>query len=383
MDRPVDEVRGGTGRAATFLELFFDLVYVFAMTQVVGLIHADPTPEGLAKGALLLMVMWWTWSIYTWTTNWTGTASVSIQLFLLAAMGTTMVMAIAVPEAFGQQSELFGTTLFIARVLAAALYFSASKDFPNQRAAFMTFFPVSFLAALLFLVGGFLEGNWILGFVVAGVAADLVGAINAGRGAWAVDASHFAERNGLFIIIALGESIVGVGLAASQAPIDLAHLTALVVAFVGVAALWWAYFDRAAQYAEERIAELTGQPRGRFARDFYTFGLFPLVVGIVYFAVGLEEVVSHPDEPLSMVNRFAMGAGVALVLLGIVVGKWRGQRLVRGEMLLAAALLLALAWIGLPMSALAFSLLVIGILVVTLIVESTTPRGGLDGTSGE
>ena len=374
MDRPVDEVRGGTGRAATFLELFFDLVYVFAITQVVGLIHADPTLKGLAKGALLLLVMWWTWSTYTWAINWTGTASVSIQLFLLAAMGTTMVMAIAVPEAFGEQAALFGTTLFVARILGAGLYYTASKDFPNQRAALMTFFPISLLAAVLFLVGGFLEGNWILGFIVGGVAVDLIGAINAGRGAWAVDASHFAERNGLFIIIALGESVVGLGFAASRAPIDLPHLTALVVAFVGVAALWWAYFDQAAPYAEERMAELTGQARGRFARDFYTFGLFPLIVGIVYFAVGLEEVVAHPDEPLSMVKRFALGAGVALVLLGIAAGTWRGNRLLRGEMMLAAAILLALAWIGLPISGLTFALLVVGVLLVTLIVESTTPR---------
>ncbi|MBW3666635.1 MAG: low temperature requirement protein A [Actinobacteria bacterium] len=374
MDRPVDEVRGVTGRAVTFLELFFDLVYVFAIIRVVGLIHADPTAGGLAKGALLLMVMWWTWSIYTWTTNWTGTASISVKLFLLAAMGATLVMGIAVPEALGEQSALFGTSLFIARVLAAGLYFTASRDHPQQRGAFMTFFPLSSLAAVLFLVGGFLGGNMVLGFILGGVAADLVGAINAGRGAWAVDASHFAERNGLFIIIALGESIVGLGIAASRTPADLPHLTALVVAFVGVATLWWAYFDEAAPYAEERMAELTGRSRRRFARDFYTLGLYPLVVGIVYFAVGLEEVVSHPGDPLGIIDRFALGAGLALALLGIALGTWRGKRFLRGEMILAGAILLSLVLIGLPVSALAFALLVVGVLVVTLIVERAEPR---------
>lgn len=373
MDRPVDEVPGVTGRV-TFLELFFDLVYVFAITRVVGLIHADPTAGGLAKGALLLMVMWWTWSIYVWTTNWTGTASTSMKLILLAATGTTLVMAIAVPEAFGERSALFGTSLFVARVLAAGLIFSASRDHPHQRAAFMTFFPLSSLAAVLFLVGGFLEGDMVLGFILGGVAADLVGAINAGTGARAVDASHFAERNALFITIALGESIVDLGLAASKTPADLPHLTALVVAFVGVATLWWAYFDEAAPYAEERMEALTGRSRGRFARAWYILGLYPLVVGIVYFAVGLEEVVSHPGDPLGIVDRFALGAGLALALLGIAVGTWRGERFLRGEMVLAGAILLSLVLIGLPMSALAFALLVVGVLVVTLIVERAEPR---------
>jgi low temperature requirement protein LtrA len=137
VDLPADEVRGGTGRSATFVELFFDLVYVFAITQVVGLVHEDPTVGGLAKGALVLMIMWCTWSIYTWTINWTGTASVPIRLFLLAAMGASMLMATAVPDALSDESALFGATLFVARML---------------------------------------------------------GAVNAGRGVWAVDASHFRRE---------------------------------------------------------------------------------------------------------------------------------------------------------------------------------------------
>lgn len=376
MDLPADEVRGGTGRSATFVELFFDLVYVFAITQVVGLVHEDPTVGGLAKGALVLMIMWWTWSIYTWTINWTGTASVPIRLFLLAAMGTSMLMATAVPDALSDESALFGATLFVARMLAAALYYTASKDYPIQRAAFFTFFPITFVAALLFLIGGFLTGVWVIALFVVGVVLDVLGAVNAGRGVWAVDASHFAERNGLFVIIALGESIVGVGLAATGNISDLAHILAITVAFAGVAALWWAYFDQAAPYAEERFSQLTGQRRGRFARDVYTLGHYPLVVGIVYFAVGLEEVVSHPLTVMSIVNRFALGSGAALVLLTIALLSWRGKRFLRTEMLVAGLGLLALVWLGSEVSGLDFALLVLAVLVATLVVERTGLRPG-------
>jgi len=122
MTQPTDIVRGGTERNASTIELFFDLVYVFAITQVVGFIHGEPTFAGLGKGAFLLFVLWWTWSIYTWTTNWSGTASTKIRLFLLATMATTLVMAMAVPRAFDESSALFGTTFFAVRMLAAGLY---------------------------------------------------------------------------------------------------------------------------------------------------------------------------------------------------------------------------------------------------------------------
>ena len=268
-------VRGGTDRNASTLELFFDLVYVFAITQVVSFVHHEPSALGLAKAAFLLLLLWWTWSIYTWTTNWTGTDSAPIKLFLLATMGTTLVMATSVPDAFGESSQLFGITFFLVRLLAGGLYWVASAEYPAQRKAFYTFFPISQAGATLVLIGGFLEGPWLWAFFVAGAALDIFSAISAGRGTWAVDAAHFHERNGLFIIIALGESVVGVGLTFAHAAKDSIHTTALIVAFIGVAALWWSYFDHAAPYLERYFIGLDGYERGRFARDAYSFLHYP------------------------------------------------------------------------------------------------------------
>ena len=157
-------VRGGTDRNASTLELFFDLVYVFAITQVVGFIHHEPTATGLAKGAFLLLLLWWTWSIYTWTTNWTGTDTAAIKLFLLATMGTTLLMATAVPDAFGESSTQFGITFFVVRLLAGGLYWVASADYPAQRQSFYTFFPLSQAGATMILIGAFFEGPWLWGF---------------------------------------------------------------------------------------------------------------------------------------------------------------------------------------------------------------------------
>jgi low temperature requirement protein LtrA len=364
-----DQVRGGVGRNASTLELFFDLVYVYAITQVVGFIHNDPTWLGLAKGAFLLGLLWWTWSTYTWITNWTGTASVPIKFFLLATMGTTLVMALAVPDAFGDSSVPFGITYFAVRILGGGLYWIASKDYLEQRAAFYTFFPISASGALLVLIGSYLDSPWLWILFIAGAAMDVLSAVSAGKGTWAIDSAHFAERNGLFVIIVLGESVVGIGLIAANVSMDVTHVVALLVSFVGVAGLWWSYFDHAAPNAEAHMGRLTGQAPGRFARDAYSGLHYPLVVGIVFFAVAVEDVVAHPSDPMTTVDRFAMAAGVALVLLSVVAITYRAVRLVAFERLVAAIVLTGLVWLTASLAALAFAVLVVAILIVTLALE--------------
>lgn len=378
-----DLVPGGTERTSSTLELFFDLVYVFAITQVVVFVHSVPSAIGLAKGAFLLMLLWWTWSIYTWTTNWTGTKTVSIKLFLLATMGTTLVLATAVPDAFGDSSALFGVTFFVVRILAGALYWVASAGYPQQRSAFYTFFPVSSLGAALVMVGGFLSGGWLWAFFGAGAALDLVSSFYSARGDWTVDAAHFQERNGLFVIIALGESIVGVGITYSGVKTDVVHTTALLVAFIGVASLWWAYFDRAAPYAEKFFRRLHGAARSRFARDAYSFLLYPLVVGVVWYAVGLEELVSHPTEELTTVGRLSLGLGSALVLLSIVAGTYRAIRRITTERFVAALLLVILAFVGGSFSALSFASVAVGLTAAALVAERAHPWPSPKATGGE
>jgi low temperature requirement protein LtrA len=364
-----DNVLGGVGRNASTLELFFDLVYVFAITQVVVVIRGDPTAAGLGKGAFLLALLWWTWSIYAWTTNWTGTEGTATRLFLLAGMGGTLFMAMAVPDAFGEGSQWFGISYFVVRILAAAFYWAASRPFPEQRAAFKTFFPLSLVAALLVLVGGFASGPVLWTMWIASALLDLFSALNAGRGTWAIDAKHFAERMGLFVIIALGESVVGIGLTASGVERDLVHTTAIAVAFIIVAGLWWSYFDRAAPYVERHFRSLHGQPRGRFARDAYSLLHYPLVVGIVFVAVAGEDIVAHPSEVLEPASRFALTVGVALVLLAITATAYRAFRYITVERSVASALIIALGAAAAGLTALALGSLVAAILVGALVWE--------------
>ncbi len=376
MTDQTDQVRAGTGRNATTLELFFDLVYVFAITEVVVFVHNDPTLVGLLKGAFLLFLLWWTWSIYTWTTNWCGTGSASIRLYLLAAMGATLVMGIAVPNALGDASLLFAATYFTVRVLVAGLYWFESKEYPIQRAAFWTFYPLSLTGALVVLIGGFFEGATLMALFALGGAIDLFGALNAGRGAWAVDASHFAERNGLFIIIALGESVVGLGLAASSVELDVSHVSALMISFAGIAALWWAYFDHAAPKAEREFTRLTGRDRGRFARDVYTLLHYPLVVGIVMFAIGLGEVVTHPSGRLGVVGRVAVAGGLALALAAVASWTYRALRHVTVERLLATLVLVLAIPLGAGLDASLFAAACVAVIVLALVAETARARRG-------
>jgi low temperature requirement protein LtrA len=227
-------------------------------------------------------------------------------------------MALEVPDALGAGSVRFGVAYFAVRMLAMGLYWVASKDHPSQRAAFATFFPFSLVAATLIVVGGFLDAPWLGILWVAGAGLDVFSAINAGRGTFAIDAKHFAERFGLFVIIAFGESIVGIGLAAAHVPRDLIHVVGLGIAFVVAAGLWWSYFDKAAPLVETVFAHKIGRARSRFARDAYSILHYPIIVGIVFFAVAAEDVVAHPETPLSLTVAIAMALGVTLVLVSIV-----------------------------------------------------------------
>jgi low temperature requirement protein LtrA len=365
------DVLGGEGRNASTLELFFDLVYVFAITQVVSFIQEDPTITGFAKGAFILGLLWWTWSIYTWTTNWTGTQGVPIRLFLLAAMGATLLMSLAVPDAFGEGSIWFGVTYFAVRMLAMGFYWVASKNHPTQRSAFIKFAPLSFVAAFLITVGGFLDTPWLGILWVAGAGLDVFSAINAGKGTFAIDAKHFAERFGLFVIIALGESIVGIGLAAADVPRDLIHVVGLAVMFVVAAGLWWSYFDKAAPLVETVFALKTGKARSRFARDAYSMLHYPIIVGIVFFAVAAEDVVAHPEAPLSTTVAIAMALGIAMVLVSMAASVFRTITRVFLVRIATGSGLIVLLWLTNGIDAVVTAAIVAVVLVGELIWEHT------------
>lgn len=334
-------------KRTTFVELFFDLVFVFAITQVAATIHADHSAAGWVQAALLLWLMWWAWSQYTWAANAIDVDSRQVRIALLAVTGLTLVAAIALPEAFADRGALFAVPYALVRLAGLAMYWLGLRGEPEHQAALRSYLPVALASPFLVLAGGLAPDGaraWLWG---AAVVVDVTSVIAAGRGEFRVAPVHFAERHGLIVIIALGESIIAIGATMAGLAITPLGLMSLVLAFAVTALLWWAYFDRSAEAMEHvLVGERDAQVRGRTARDVFTLGHLPIVAGIILFAVGVEEVLLHPSEAAPGFGRLAMGLGVALFMWGFAAARARGAavpaalRAVAGVAVLAACLLL-------------------------------------------
>ncbi|HEX7186958.1 MAG TPA: low temperature requirement protein A [Actinomycetes bacterium] len=356
----------------TTLELFFDLVFVFALTQVTQLMADDPTTRGLLRGLVLLALLWFGWSSYAWLGNQAQADEGLLRLAMVVAMGAMFVVALAIPEAF---DDLPGG-LFAPFVLAACyatvrgahlvVYLVAAGDDRGLRhRLLMTAIPTS-VACCLLVAGGAAGPPWQSVLWALALVVDYGGVWLSGTEGWRVNsAAHFAERHGLIVIVALGESIVAIGVGvADQAvtgPVVLAAMLGLGVSI----AMWWVYFDVVALVAERVLARLEGEPRARLARDSYTYLHFPMLVGIVYLALGMKKVLTyvadpghHPlSESLPWVPVVALYGGAVLYLVALSalrrrnVGGWNRQRLVVSAALLAllpvAAALPALAALAL------------------------------------
>jgi low temperature requirement protein LtrA len=272
----------------TPLELFFDLVFVFAFTQVTGLMSSDPTAGGALRGMLVLAALWWAWAGYAWLTNTMDPDEGGVRLAVLIVVGALLVLSLAVPEAFAGSAVLFGAAYFIVRALHLALYAIAGRDDPDLLRAVRRFAPTATLGPALILVAGFFDGAGQYALWALALAIDYLGALRSHSEGWRVSRHHFVERHGLIIIIALGESIVAIGVGASGEPLDAGVVVAALLG-VGIAtSFWWAYFDWVSIVAESRLASATGPARAALARDAYAYLHLPMVAGIVLFALGLK-----------------------------------------------------------------------------------------------
>jgi low temperature requirement protein LtrA len=286
-------------------------------------------------------------------------------------MAATFFMALAVPDAYGEDGAWFGSAFFALLVLNVVLYLRGTRrDRELQRsvARLAAFFLVG---PTLTLAGGLVDGEWRTGLWLAGFAVNLAGALDAGRSTWRVSPAHFAERHALFVIIALGESIVAIGVGALEAERGLMLAGAILAALAGTFALWWAYFDFAASAIERGLRRATDPvSRGRAARDVFTFLHFPMVAGIVLFAVAAKKAVAHGDEPLGAAGRFALGAGLALVLLAFAIGRFRLIRSIAWERIGAAAGIALAVWLGVEVAASGLIAIAVGVLAAALAVEA-------------
>jgi low temperature requirement protein LtrA len=307
----------------TPLELFFDLVFVFAITQVTGFLAANETGEGLLRGALLLAVLWWAWAAYAWLTNTLDPEEGGVRLAVFASSGAMLVVALATPAAFGAEALVFGVAYFIVRVLHVVLYAIAGRDDPELRAAVLRFAPGAVLGPSLLVVAGFFDGPAELGLWSAALVIDYGSALlGRGRG-WRISPAHFVERHGLIIIIALGESIVSIGVGAAGLPLDATRIAAALLGMVIAAALWWSYFDWVIYVSQAKLTDATGAERAGLARDLFSYLHMPMVFGIVLFALGMKQTLGHVDEPLEIIPAIGLCGGLALYMASHVAVRLR------------------------------------------------------------
>ena len=320
----------------TPLELFFDLVFVFAITQVTAFMAKDPTWEGMVRGLLILAVIWWAWAAYAWLTDTLDTEKDRVRLMMFAAMGAMFVVALAIPHAFNDDALLFAVAYAAVRAAHMLLYGYASSD-EGVRAAVLRLGPAVVVAVALLIGASFLDG-WAQG-ALWGLAllVDWAGPVIAGMEGWTLHPGHFAERHGLIVIIAFGESIVATGVGAEGIALDLPVVAAALCAIVIAAALWWAYFDVVALVAERHLREARGVAQLAMARDSYSFIHVMMIAGIVLGAMGAKKTIAHVDEPLKLVPAVALCGGVSVYLLGHIAFRLRNIGTINRPRLVVAA----------------------------------------------
>lgn len=350
----------------TFVELFFDLVFVFSVTQVVGLLHTGITWPAVGRSVLVFWLVWWAWTQFTWALNAANTDHPRVQLATLAATGLAFFMAVAVPEAFAGGPIWFALPYVLVRTLGLVLYVGVAADAAHRSA--ITRFALLSTAGLVAVLAGAVAGGaaqlWLWGLAIL---LDVAAAGFAGRlEAWRLHPAHFVERHGLIVIIALGESLIvaAAGLVGAPRTPDLMAVSVLAVGTT--CGLWWSYFPQV-KPALERAMEQQREGQSAFARDVFSLAHFPMLCGVIGIAAAVEEAVAHADHALPIEGRAALAAGLALFLAGTAVARWRATCRVPWVRLVVVTVMAGgiVAAAVPPWTSLAIGLLAITIVVVT------------------
>jgi low temperature requirement protein LtrA len=373
--------------SVTPLELFFDLVFVFALTQVTGLLAADPTVGGLIRGLLVLAIMWWAWVGYSWLGNVVRADEGLSRVVMFAAMAALFVAALTIPEAFTDEPgglsgpKVFAVCYFVVRLAHLVLFWiaaSASGD-DGLRRQLVRWTPSVITGTVFLLAASQTSGVLQTALWAAALVGDYLGTLLAGASGWRLNsAGHFAERHGLIVIVALGESIVSIGVGAAGLPISWPVVAASALGLTVAGALWWAYFDVTSLLAERALAATRGHHRALMARAAYTFLHLPMVVGVIVLALGLKKVLGYVGgqqghtlaDHLYGVPLVALYGGAAMYLLALVAFKRRTIEQVSWVRLGVGVALLALIPVVGLLPALA-TLTVLAVVLVGLIAYET------------
>jgi len=313
----MSRVRTERTQGVTFVELFFDLVFVYAITQLTSSLLHDLSWAGAGRWAVAFWLVWWAWTQFTWTLNFANTESTPIRFLTLAATAVAFFLAQALPDAYGDAAVWFAGSYVVVRALGLIGQIWINGDDEAQARGIALFVSSSLVGLALVLVGAFAPATARPWFWLAAIVADVAATSIAGRGTWILQAGHFSERHGLIVIIALGESLIAAGVAATELERGLTFAIVTAGAVVATGALWWLYFGTLHSRLEHAMASLDDHDRGRFARDVFSLGHAVIVAGIIGVAVGFEEAVAHPDEPLSIGASIALAVGTAMFAGGL------------------------------------------------------------------
>ncbi|MFN8122820.1 MAG: low temperature requirement protein A [Thermoleophilia bacterium] len=357
------------GGTVTPLELFFDLVFVLAITQCTALMAAEPTWQQFARAFLLLAVLWWSWVGYAWLTSVVDPEEGWVRLVIFAAMAGLLVAALCIPQAFEDLGLLFAGAYAVVRLAQIALFFIAAQDDPQLRRSITGLFVSTFIGVSLLSAAAFADGLLQGAIWAAAVVIDMAGPYVFGSEGWWLEPEHFAERHGLIVLIALGESIVAIGLGA-ETGVDAGVVIGAIVGVALAAALWWLYFDVVALVAARRLERAApGRERNEIARDSFSYLHFPMVAGIVFVALGVKKTLGHVGDPLHVEPAAALLGGIALYLLAHVAFRWRNVHRFSTQRLVVALAMIALIPAGAVMPALATLAMATGILAVMIVYE--------------
>jgi low temperature requirement protein LtrA len=352
------------------LELFFDLVFVLALTQATVLMADEPTWRGLAKGLLVLGVLWWSWVGYAWLTSAVDPDEGGVRLVVFAAMAAFLVAALCVPAAFDDAAFVFAGAYAVVRIAHIALYTLASRDDAALRSSVIGLAGSTAVGVSLLTGAAFADEELQGALFLAALALDAAGPYFFGAEGWRLVAGHFAERHGLIIIVALGESIVAIG-AGAEGRVDAGIVAAAALGMAVAAALWWLYFDVVALVAERRLAAARpGREQNEMARDSYSYLHFPMIAGIVLVALGMKKTLGHTEDPLKLVPAVALLGGTALYLVAHVAFRLRNVGSLNRHRLAVAALLVALIPLGVELPALATLGILAAILAALIAFEA-------------
>ncbi len=365
----VAETKEENERKVTALELFFDLVFVFAFTQVTAAMADNPTAEGLARGMLVLSAVWWAWVGYAWLTNAIDPEEGVARLAIFAVMAAMLVVGLAIPEAFDDDALIFALAYTVVRVMQIVL-FAMSDDDVDLRHAVQRLGTTTVISCGLLISAAFLDGT--AQGIVWGVALliDFGGGLLSGSDGWNLSAGHFAERHGLIVIIALGESIVALGLGASEEELTGLVVLAALLGTAVTASLWWIYFDVVALVAERHLHQATGAARNAMARDSYSYIHLLMIAGIVLLALGIKKTLGGVDEPLKTIPAVALCGGAALYLVGHVLFRLRNIGSVAVRRVIAATVCVALIPVAREVDALVTLAAITAVLVTMIAYEA-------------